>query len=293
MKKNRLSVAATALVLSGSLALLSACGDSSPGQAAETPGVTSSPKAETTPSPSPSPSAEPVPTDDKKPETTPSSSPDAGSGEKQGTGTNPGNEAVEVVAKPDAMTVLVNKKYKLPDGYKADDLVEPNVHFIFSEKLEKRLMRKEAAEALEELFEGAKKDGLHLGGVSGYRSYDYQKSLFNRYVKEQGEEEARKVSAVPGHSEHQTGLAMDVSDSSGKCAAEDCFADMKEGNWLAEHAHEYGFIIRYPKGKESITGYSYEPWHIRYVGKEIAKDIYEKDLTLEEYYDAVLVSAHQ
>lgn len=98
-----------------------------------------------------------------------------------------------------------------------------------------------------------------------------------------------RYSAVPGHSEHQTGLAIDVSGSDGKCAASDCFAGTPEADWIAQHAPEYGFIIRYPEGKEAITGYKYEPWHIRYVGVDIAKDIAAQNLTLEEYFNAVPV----
>jgi D-alanyl-D-alanine carboxypeptidase len=191
---------------------------------------------------------------------------------------------IEIAAKPMDINVLVNKTIMLPDGFAPSDLVEPNVPFIFKEKDEKRLMRKEAAAALEQLFAGAKKDGIYLAGVSGYRSYATQKSLFAYYVKTQGEETARKYSAEPGHSEHQTGLAMDVSGSDGKCAADDCFAGTPEANWLAKHAAEYGFIIRYPKGKEQITGYAYEPWHVRYVGKEVAAKVAAKGITLEEFY---------
>jgi len=215
-------------------------------------------------------------------------------GGKTGAGTSgpgTGNDAVQVVAKPDDIAVLVNKSYRLPKNYKPDDLVEPNVPFIFKEKLEKRLMRKEAAEALEKLFAAAEKDGVPLAGVSGFRSEATQKALFESYVKRDGEEAARKYSAVPGFSEHQTGLAMDVTGINGKCPAEDCFAGTKEAKWLADHAAEYGFIIRYPKGKDDITGYQYEPWHLRYVGTKMAKDIADKGLTLEEYLgEAVPVS---
>jgi len=199
--------------------------------------------------------------------------------------------AVKVVANPHEVTVLVNKTYRLPDGYRPADLVEPNVPFIFSEKSEKRLLRKEAAAALEALFAAAKRDGIHLAGVSGFRSHDTQKWLFEHYVKTRGEAQARRFSAMPGHSEHQTGLAIDVSGSDGKCAAEDCFAGTKEAKWLAEHAHEYGFIIRYPEGKEAVTGYKYEPWHLRYVGKELAQMLVQSGLTLDEYLqDSVPVS---
>lgn len=203
-------------------------------------------------------------------------------------GNNDGAEAT--ASNPDSMTVMINKQYKLPDNYRPSDLVYPNVRFTFKEKIEKRMMRKEAADALEQLFDGAKQDGIFLAGVSAFRSQSTQVRLFDNYVKRDGEEAARRYSAVPGHSEHQTGLAIDVTSSDGKCAAESCFAGTPEAKWLADHAHEYGFIIRYPEGKEAITGYVYEPWHIRYVGKDIAAKIAESGLTLEEYYNAVPVS---
>lgn len=194
-----------------------------------------------------------------------------------------GKPAIHVVAHPDQTDVLVNKWYKLPQGYKPSDLVEPDVPYIFKEKAEKRLMREPAARALEQLFDGAAKDGIQLAGVSAYRSEKTQKTLFQRYVNKDGLEAARRYSAEPGHSEHQTGLSIDVSGRTGKCAATDCFAGTDEADWLDKHAHEYGFIIRYPEGKEAITGYKYEPWHIRFVGTDIAQDIVEQHLTLEEY----------
>ncbi|WP_238651256.1 M15 family metallopeptidase [Paenibacillus piscarius] len=195
-----------------------------------------------------------------------------------------------VVADPDSTAVMVNKQYSLPEEYKPADLVYPDVPFIFSEKIEKRMLRREAAAALEEMVAAAKQDGVHLAGVSGYRSEATQRRLFNNYVKKDGEEKARTYSAMPGHSEHQTGLAIDLSGSDGKCAAESCFAGTKEAQWLADHATEYGYIIRFPEGKETITGYKYEPWHVRYVGKEIAASIAERGITLEEYFDAIPVS---
>ena len=134
------------------------------------------------------------------------------------------------------------------------------------------------------------KDGIHLSGVSAYRSYATQKSIFQRYVLKDGEEKAKMYSAVPGTSEHETGLAIDVTGSDGKCAAEDCFGGTKEAKWLEAHVAEYGFIIRYPKGKTTITGYQYEPWHIRYVGIDVAKEMVSKNLTMEEYYNAVPVT---
>ncbi|AZS17686.1 M15 family metallopeptidase [Paenibacillus lutimineralis] len=191
-----------------------------------------------------------------------------------------------------SVAVLVNKEFALPDDYNPSDLVYPNVRFTFKEKIEKRMMRSEAAKALENLFDGAEKDGIYLAGVSAYRSHKTQTALFNRYVERDGEEKAKTYSAVPGHSEHETGLAIDVSGSDGKCAAEDCFGDTKEADWLAKHASEYGFIIRYPEGKDSITGYKYEPWHIRYVGADIASEIADRGITLEEYYGSIPVTAN-
>ncbi|WMT40739.1 D-alanyl-D-alanine carboxypeptidase family protein [Paenibacillus sp. D2_2] len=191
-----------------------------------------------------------------------------------------------------SVAVLVNKEFGLPDDYNPSDLVYPNVRFTFKEKIEKRMMRSEAAKALENLFDGAEKDGIYLAGVSGYRSHKTQTALFNRYVQRDGEEKAKTYSAVPGHSEHETGLAIDVSGSDGKCAAEDCFGGTKEADWLAQHASEYGFIIRYPEGKDSITGYKYEPWHIRYVGVDIASEIADQGITLEEYYGSIPVTAN-
>ncbi|MGE5704295.1 MAG: D-alanyl-D-alanine carboxypeptidase family protein, partial [Clostridia bacterium] len=144
--------------------------------------------------------------------------------------------------------------------------------------------------ALETMFAAATRDGIELAGVSAYRSHETQKQLFDRYVKKDGEKAARTYSAVPGHSEHETGLAIDVSGIKGVCAAEDCFADTPEASWLAQHAHEYGFIIRYPKGKEAITGYQYEPWHLRFVGAAVAKEINKSGLTMEEFYNAIPVN---
>ncbi|WP_429608034.1 M15 family metallopeptidase [Bacillus albus] len=182
----------------------------------------------------------------------------------------------------DQIHVVVNKEYGLPTGYKPEDLVVPNVPFSFKGTLEKSHLRKEAAEALENLFRLASQEGIQLNAVSGYRSYDYQKRLYENNVKRKGQEHTDRFSAKPGHSEHQTGLTMDVSAKSANNELELSFAKTKEGKWLKENAHRAGFIIRYPKEKENVTGYAYEPWHIRYVG-DIAEKIYKEKLTLEEY----------
>ncbi|USG67703.1 M15 family metallopeptidase [Brevibacillus ruminantium] len=201
---------------------------------------------------------------------------------------------VPTVTNSDDLAVVVNKERSLPDGYIPAGLTEPQVPFPFSGKAEKKLLREPAARALEELFAAAQKDGIQLYGVSGYRSYRTQKSLYEGYVQTQGAEHASRYSAVPGKSEHQTGLAMDVSGADAKTRLEEPFADTAEGKWLAANCAEYGFIIRYPKGREEITGYAYEPWHLRYVGKVMAKEIMEKGISLEEYFqDAVAVQTKQ
>src|SRR5690606_29752197 len=147
-------------------------------------------------------------------------------------------------------------------------------------------LRKEAAAALEELFKQAKADKLNLYAQSGYRSYERQKAIFASNSKRVGEEKANRVSAHAGQSEHQTGLSMDVtSPAVGNDLVTD-FENTVEGKWIKDHAHEFGFIIRYPKGKESITGYDYEPWHLRYVGKQHAEIIHQKGITLEEYLES-------
>jgi len=148
-------------------------------------------------------------------------------------------------------------------------------------------MRKEAATALEKMFAEAKSAGIDLAAVSGYRSYGRQNTLFNAEVKRVGKERAVEAVAFPGSSEHQTGLTMDISSRSNNFNLNEEFETTKEGIWLRHNAHKYGFILRYPKGKEDITGYMYEPWHFRYVGVKAATEIYENDWTLEEYFENV------
>lgn len=144
-------------------------------------------------------------------------------------------------------------------------------------------MRQEAATALFKLFAAAKTEGLTLQPDSGYRSYARQQQVYQNEVKTYGQAKADTESAKPGTSEHQTGLAIDVGG--GGCNIDDCFANTKEGKWVATNAYKYGFIIRYPAGKESVTGYRYEPWHIRYVGVELATEMHKENVqTLEEFF---------
>ncbi len=191
---------------------------------------------------------------------------------------------VPIDTTPTSITVLVNRSYLLPSTYIPSDLTEPEVKFSFYYSSEKRKMRQEAAEALKELFDAGIEKNVLLYGVSGYRSYARQKQIYDNNVRNRGAEATNSVSAKPGSSEHQTGLSIDVSAKVVGCRLDQALGNTTEGKWLAKNAHKFGYIIRYPKGKESITGYSYEPWHIRYVGKSVASYLYKNNLTLEEYY---------
>lgn len=183
-----------------------------------------------------------------------------------------------------SITQLVNQEFTLPSTYKPDDLVVPDVLFNINHYEEKKLMREEAAAALEELFSNAKKANLSLCAVSGFRSYQRQVDIYNKNLATKGSDFTNKYSAKPGSSEHQTGLTIDVSTASISNSLSEVFEGTPEGKWLAQNAYQCGFILRYPKDKETITGYAYEPWHIRYVGKDLAKHLYENNLALEEYY---------
>ena len=138
---------------------------------------------------------------------------------------------------------------------------------------------------MEVLFEDMKDKNFEILGRSGYRSFHTQRSIFNSNARKHGEEYANRFSAYPGQSEHQTGLAMDVTNSKVNFRLSDSFGKTEEGIWLKENAHNYGFIIRYPEEKEHITEYIYEPWHLRYLGEELAIFLYEHNITLEEFYD--------
>lgn len=198
----------------------------------------------------------------------------------------PDSKEPEQVENPESILVLVNKNNLLPSEYEPSDLVKPDVPFYFEEDLPKRYMREEAAKALEKLFEASEAEGLNLVAASGYRAYARQKQLYEGYVEQMGQEAADKVSAFPGASEHQTGLAMDVTSPEMGYGLAESFGETKEGKWLADNAYKYGFIIRYPEGRTADTGYSYEPWHIRYIGKEAAGEIYKKGWIFEEYKEA-------
>lgn len=157
--------------------------------------------------------------------------------------------------------LIANKSYGLPEDYG-------------------EALTAETLAAFEEMQAAAAAEGLNLQIVSGFRTYATQANLYTRYVRRDGAAEAETYSARPGFSEHQTGLAMDIN------MADSSFAETPEGRWLAEHAAEYGFILRYPEGKSEVTGYIFEPWHFRYVGRDLAEQLYNQGewLSLEEYF---------
>ncbi len=188
-------------------------------------------------------------------------------------------------SEPASMWVVVNKHRALsPATYIPADLVTPNVPVRVPGN-DSMQLRRESATALERMFIGAKADELDLMLSSGYRSFQFQTSLYGSYVTNSSATEADKTSARPGYSEHQTGLAADIEPLSQKCDVDVCFATTPEGIWLAANAYKYGFILRYTKDKLPVTGYSYEPWHVRYVGIDLTNELHKQKITtLEEFF---------
>jgi len=186
-------------------------------------------------------------------------------------------ENVSVIEQPYELLVLVNKYHKLPDGFVQYNLVNMNDDYTAKDG-NQYLLAGVAYEKYVQMADAAGREGLTMKVVSAYRTEDYQRSLYNNRVNTSGKTNADNYAARPGFSEHQTGLAVDINSPVG------LFENSAEFRWLQEHAHEYGFIMRYPKGKEWITGYAYEPWHYRYVGTEVARIIYEEGITYEEFY---------
>lgn len=177
---------------------------------------------------------------------------------------------------------VVNKTRPLnPKTYVPSNLVTPSVKKRTQDSTMR--IRGDVAGPVQQLFAAAGAAGYDPMFSSGYRSYQVQTSLYNNYVASDGQAAADTYSARPGYSEHQTGLAFDICNAGG-CSLEAEFANTGLGQWVAAHAHEYGFTIRYRSGKQHITGYTYEPWHLRYVGKDLAAQLYQSDKTLEEHF---------
>lgn len=175
-----------------------------------------------------------------------------------------------------SINMLVNKHYKLDEDFVPDDLVEFDQKYCNDEVQEGN---REAVVAFKNMYEAAKKEGLGLVINSSYRSYQDQENICNTFKDLYGEGYVTKYVALPGFSEHQTGLAFDIGSTSSKV-----FAESKEYEWMKENAYKYGFILRFTKANAYITGFRSEPWHYRYVGKKVAKYIYDNNISLEEYY---------
>jgi D-alanyl-D-alanine carboxypeptidase len=192
-------------------------------------------------------------------------------------------KAMKVVIDPYSVGVLVNKKYGLREDFIPGDLE------VIDRKYnpEGLLLRHEARLDFEQMCHAADKEGIHLKAVSAFRSFYYQCKIYLKDITSyQPIDEYSKirdrVSARPGYSEHQTGLAIDINE------LEKTFEATPEGKWLVANSFRYGFILRYPKGKEAITGYDYEPWHFRYLGRNQAEEVYDSGLTYDEFYAVYL-----
>ena len=173
--------------------------------------------------------------------------------------------------------VLVNKYNVLDKSYEPSNMINVDLSYSY----EGRRILPEVNDAFIKMYNDAKKEEINLFVVSAYRSYSYQEKLYNNYITMYGIDYANTVSAKPGFSEHQTGLAMDIL-SPGVQMSE--FENTKAYSWLKENSYKYGFILRYPKDKTYLTGYAFESWHYRYLGKEMAKKVYDENITYDEYY---------
>lgn len=251
--------------------------------------ATATPAPTATPTPTPAPTATPAPTSTPKPTAAPTPVP---LGPETAQSLLPGEltfeypETAPLNTDTDTYTLLVNKEYLLPSKY-IPYMVEPDVEIYHKGINERRYLQPIAATALEEMFTAAEDDGLHLVLRCGFRSYKLQKSIYSWNLKTYGYYEVTRYHALPGTSEHQTGLAVDLC-----CEATDYennfdIIQTPEYAWLLNNAHRYGWILRYPKHKTDITGYEFEPWHFRYVGVELATYLKYNDLVLEEYYGAL------
>ena len=185
-------------------------------------------------------------------------------------------------------TILINKDNRLDKNYIPQNLIitdenENNFHEYLDET-QKPMIDKLVYEYFLMMQTEAQKYGFNILIDSGYRSYKYQEELWYDSVDKIGLEETKRVVALPGASEHQTGFSFDIAYIINGKYTDSVNEFQEETKWLFNNCHKYGFILRYPKGKEEITGYKFEPWHYRFVGIELANELYENDITLEEYY---------
>ncbi len=185
-----------------------------------------------------------------------------------------------VTQKGNNLLVLVNKTISLPSTYYPSDLISLEGLVV---AYKGALLRAEAASQLSQMFKAAKKAGYNLTVTSAYRSYAAQQATFNYWVSTAGLVAASQISARPGHSQHQLGTAVDLSSTSVKNNLSPDFGNTPEGKWLAANSYRWGYVLSYPAGKENVTGYSYEPWHFRYIGVTSAKQMHNLGFDLETF----------
>ncbi|MBR6697042.1 MAG: M15 family metallopeptidase [Lachnospiraceae bacterium] len=179
--------------------------------------------------------------------------------------------------------VLIDKKHPLSPNFIPAHLVNVDIPFLCEKNDEKRKMYKPAAKAMQKMYKQAKQEGLQIYGISAYRSYERQAEIFNESLATNGYDYTISSIARPGCSEHQSGLAIDVSSPLCSFKLDDSFRRTPEYLWLSKYCHKFGFIIRYPYGSQHITGFRAEPWHLRYVGEKTSTIVYSERITLEEY----------
>lgn len=256
----------SAAVGSAGTALLAACGaQGAKGRSASSTGS----------SPTSSPSVSPFTSPSESPATqTASATPSGSPSESQTTSASPAAARPSVESSPESLRCLVNKMRPFAQiDWEPNDLVD----------FEGQQLRTEAARAARTMMDAAKAEGVTLTVSSAYRSYAVQQQTYQHWVSVNGQRLADQLSARPGYSEHQTGLAIDFSSPEG-CRLEECYEDTRAGRWLAKNAPNYGFILRFPKGQQAITGYLFEPWHYRYLGKDLAAQYTVSGAgTLEEF----------
>ena len=205
-------------------------------------------------------------------------------------GARPIRAIVEDYSLTSSIWKLINKSNPISVDYVPASIIIPDVATYTAKSEEERSTRSDIEKPLQDMFNAAYADGFSLMIGSGYRSANMQSGIFNSLSASVGYELANQAVAVPGQSEHQSGLAVDLSIRSGECFIDECFANTNDGKWLVDNSYKYGFILRYGQGKESITGYKYEPWHFRYVGIDLATALYEGGLTLDEAWPYLLKS---
>lgn len=275
------AVATLAVSLAVGVALVvgAACGSENPLLPVGSGGAVGTATPTRTPTPTPTPTPGPAATETPVSATvTATSTPSTGGPQQPGGGATTPDTAI--ILPCGDILVPLDKERRLPADCAPPALQQLPSHLTYNGA---QYLRPDAAAAMLDMIAAAAEEGLELYVVSSYRSYQTQVGLYAYWVSVLGEAQASRVSARPGHSEHQLGTTADLSTPSVGPEPSEAFGDTPEGRWVAENSWRFGYIISYPAGKEAITGYAYEPWHVRWVGQAIAADVRASGLTLREY----------